>query len=407
MVILTSSLAMMYLGETVKMLQMSISIGGIGLILVYLISYAESLILRNVCWDKFKQDLKKHLNDQGRSPIDFSSAKDVRSVYLAVGEEVARKVLVYWYIEKNGNNRKNHISMIMSPEMCGGSLYDAAADFNVARSKFWALNLPNAYDISDALLVNFGLNTVSSGRAPMEMKALLTARLALWNQHKGSFGLFRCNSTNMVLPKSMNSVVVVPDTEATLADYIQGVNHDLISFAFSVVLHLFATPTWNDNSYYHRALGCPQVGGENVYFSYPASATRAAVLAGMFPYGKKIIDKSRAAADTKCLGTVVNMFKSWGWDVLKTFTITDDAGNQNATFCYADFLVPTWPGLAANHSNALMAAVRADHNVIIAAMTNHRKAQSGSPTKTAMPEGNVDYTKFKFFAKGADPKMNI
>jgi len=373
---------------------------------VWLISFSESLMLRNVCWEKFKLDLKKHLNDQSIYPIDFQDAKDVRSIFLAIGEETARKIMVYWYIEKNGNNRQNHISLIMSPECNGGSLFDAASDSKVARSKFWALNLPQAYDISDALLLNFAQNAVSSGRAPMEMKALLTARLAIWNAHKGSFGLFRKNATEMVLPKSTNGMSIIPDNEATIADYIQGVNHDALSFAFSVVLHLLATPTWNDNSYYHRALGCPQVGGENVFFSYPAAATRASVLAGMYPYGNKLVNKCRIAVDTKCLGTVANMFQTWGWNILRTFPIRDDAGAENVNFCYADFLIPTWTGLAANHSNVLMAAVRNDHNVIIGAMAAHRKSQSGSSTKTAMPEGNVDVTKFKFFVKGANPKIS-
>jgi hypothetical protein len=358
---------------------------------------------KNICWEKFLMSLAKRYGD-GVKYEAIPKCKNLLEVVQIIGDRDAKMLIIYWSLGSRFSN-KNHISLFETLGCSGDTLFNAIQDPKVAKAKFWDINLPAAYAVNNALFALLKADLPTSGRAPRDPKNLYTERMANWNANRPKFSLYRCAEDKMFLPKSNNGVSGVPDNEATLANYITGVNHDQISFAFAITVHLLSKPGWNDGRHYFKAIGCPKIQNENVYFAFPTSMTRQAALTGVHSYTKQLIERGRAETDSKALGTVVNMFKEWGWDVLKTFPITVDGGQVDNNFCYADFLVPTWSGNGLNCSNELLKAVRNDHNLIIKAMTDYAKGQSGAGTKSAMPEASVKTGEFKFFSKGNNPKI--
>jgi hypothetical protein len=358
-----------------------------------------------ICWNRFIDCLVMSYNimettenSMIRAPLDYLYEMKTLGkliVYLK-SQKIPNWETIVVYVKVIGpHDRRNHISLEQTGGLAPWALGQIPYSSDIWYAEFWDFNTLNN-NIGDALAILIGDNAPKSGNAPMLPSQLRAQRLAIWNAQVGNIRLWRSTKDEATLPSGTVGITQVQTNENAIAAYFQGNDANIISAHVAMAMNADYYPGKNTGIQFFRAIGCPQINGENVYYEFPGGMTNASILAGLSAQHGAIVNKARTSVNLKLLGVISHLLSKWGYPILTPVQLQLANGNNSNDWCMGNF---TWGGGYIHEliHDDMLVLVRHDINLIITKMADQKEENKKRAKKLPMVE--IPETEFKFFKK--------
>jgi len=311
--------------------------------------------------------------------------------------------LVVYFKYTSRFDKENHITLTPTDGFRMRTLAEMFTDEDLSSARYHAYTAVTAFKIDAALYAKIATETPKAGRAPMDKDALHKSRVSKFDTYKLVFTFSTYPGDLQHYGKSITTKPIA-DTDTILAAWI--VSTTGLNLWIAICMHMAVRPSWNSDRHYFRAIGCPQINGENVFFAFPSDMTHACVPDGVHPWYNVMVNSARDSNRVDGLAVMTKMFHGWGIDTLKTFIMVNkDTGADMPSYCYADFLNPFFNGHTKNIDNRTMLAISDDIDYFIMMMGKFARGAGPGVARVGLPKDQIDWQNLKFFNQAPVPKL--